>query len=194
MSTKQGKLADGACPTMVCIYQVDSESETELWIQVKELLFDDAYLLKVIDDKKSWFTRREVLHLIYHEYFFIARSLGRQLNTSQFFQPVAPQTLGLVAAANHCVLSEYTTGMKDTLMSSQDEYRCKFCPSTVIDCITAEATALIDYTLVGTFIPPMELLHYDRHSLIPVGGGPTRLALRYFIQHTIHLVQSAHLL
>jgi len=32
------------------------DSETELQIQIKELLFDDAYLSKVGDDKKSWFT------------------------------------------------------------------------------------------------------------------------------------------
>jgi hypothetical protein len=30
-------------------------------MQIKELLFDDAYLSKVIDDKKSWFTHMEVL-------------------------------------------------------------------------------------------------------------------------------------
>jgi len=31
-------------------------SETELRIKIKELMFDDAYLSKVMDDKKSWFT------------------------------------------------------------------------------------------------------------------------------------------
>jgi len=55
---------------------LDSESETELRIQVKELLFDDAYLSKVIDDKKAWFTRMEVLDLIDHQFFYIANSLG----------------------------------------------------------------------------------------------------------------------
>jgi len=44
---------------------LDVSSETELRIKVKELLFDDAYLSKVIDDKKSWFMRMEVLDLIY---------------------------------------------------------------------------------------------------------------------------------
>jgi len=60
---------------------LDLGSETELRIQVQELLFDDAYLLKVIDDKKSWFTPMEVLDLIYHQFSFTANSLGRQLTT-----------------------------------------------------------------------------------------------------------------
>jgi len=45
---------------------------------VKELLFDDSYLSKVVDDTKSWFTRMEVLDLIYHQFFFTANSLGHQ--------------------------------------------------------------------------------------------------------------------
>ena len=118
-----------------------------LRIEVRELLFDDAHLWKVIDDKKSWYTRMEVLDLIYHQFFFTNNSLGRQPITLQFFQPLTPQTLALVATAIHCALSEYATGMEFTVMFSQDEYRGKFCPPTVIDCITAEATALlIDYT------------------------------------------------
>jgi len=85
---------------------LDLGPETELRIQVKELLFDDAYLLKVTDDKKSWFTRMEVLDLIYHQFFFTTNNLGQQLTTSQFFQLLAPQTLALVAAAIHSVPSE----------------------------------------------------------------------------------------
>jgi hypothetical protein len=140
-------LADGARRTIVRSYRLDLGSETELRIQVRELLFDDAYLSKVIDDKKLWYTRMEVLDLIYHQFFFTANSLGRQPTTSQFFQPLTPQTLALVAAALHCALSEYATGKKVTVMFSQDEYRGKFCPSMVIDCISAEATALlINYT------------------------------------------------
>ena len=133
MSTIRRSLADGARRTIVRSYQLDLGSETELRIQVKELLFDNVYLSKVIDDKKAWFTRMEVLDLIYHQFFFTANSLGRQPTTSQYFQPLAPQTLALAAAAIHCALSEYTSGKKATVMLSQDEYRGKFCPSTVID-------------------------------------------------------------
>jgi len=89
---------------------MDLESETELRIQVKELLFDDAYHSTVIGDKISRFTRMEVLDLIYHQCFFTANILGRQPTTSQFFQPLTPQTLVLVAAAIHCAWSEYATG------------------------------------------------------------------------------------
>jgi len=34
---------------------LDVSSETELCIKVKELLFDEAYLSKAVDDEKSWF-------------------------------------------------------------------------------------------------------------------------------------------
>ena len=98
----------------------------------------------------------EVLDLIYHQFFFTVNSLGRQPTTSQFFQPLAPQTLALVAAAIHCALSEYATEKKVTFMFSQDEYRGKFCPSTVIDWITADAIALIIMTHSGaaSYSPP----------------------------------------
>ena len=178
-------MADGARQTIIRSYWLDLEYKTELRIQVKELLFDDAYLSKVINDKKSWFTRMEVLDLIYHQFFFTASSLGRQLTTLQFCQPLTPQTLALVAVAIHCVLSEYVTGKKVTFMSSLEEYRGKFCPSPVMDCITAEATALINYTWWGSFIPPMVLLHYNRCSSIPIGAPQSGLALRYFIQRSI---------
>jgi len=65
-------------------------SETELCIKLKELLFDDAFLSKVGDDKKSWFTRMKVLDLIYHQFPFTANSLGCQPTTSQYFHPLAP--------------------------------------------------------------------------------------------------------
>ena len=70
-------------------------------------------------------------------------------------------------------------------MFSQDEYRGKFCPSPVMDCITAEATALINYTGCGCFIPPMVLLHYNMRSSIPIGAPQLGLALQYFIQRSI---------
>jgi len=88
-----------------------------------------------------------VLDLIYHQFFFTANSLGRQPTTLQFFQTLTPQTLALVAAAIHCALSGYATGKKVTVMFSQDEYRGKFCPSAVTDCISAEAIALIKFKL-----------------------------------------------
>jgi len=62
--------------------------------------------------------------------------------------------LVLLAAAIYCALSEYTTGKMCTLRFSQDGYRGKFCPSMVIDYITAEAIALINYTWWGCFILP----------------------------------------
>jgi hypothetical protein len=81
----------------------------------------------------SWFTQTELLDLIYHLLLFTANTLGRQLTTAQFFQPLTPQTLALVAGAIHCVLSQYATGKKVTVMFSEDEYRRKICLSTVAE-------------------------------------------------------------
>jgi len=94
-----------------------------------------------------------------------------------------------VAAAIHCALSEYATGKMVTVMFSQDEYRGKFCPSAVMDCITAEVTALINYTWWAASYPPapplMVLLRYNRRSSIPCGAPQSELALQYFIQRSI---------
>ena len=62
--------------------------------------------------------------------------------------------IALVAAGIHCVLSDYATGKKVTGMFSQDDYRGKCCPSTVMDCITADANALISYTRWAALYPP----------------------------------------
>jgi len=146
IGTIRGHLANGAPRTLVCSSQLDSSSETETPIPDKEPLFDYVYRSNVINDKKSWFMRMEVLDLIYHQFVFITNGLGWQPTTSPIFQPLTPQMLALVAAAIHCALSEYATGKKVTVIFSQDEYWGKFYTSTVIDCITAEASALINYT------------------------------------------------
>jgi len=152
ISTIRGRLADGARCAAVRSYQFDQRSETEFRIQLNELLFDDGSLFKVIDEKKSRFTRMEVLDQIYHQFFLSANSLGRQPTTSQYFQPLTPRTSALAAARIHCALSEYASGEKATVMFSEDEYRGTFCPSPVIN-FTPEATALINHMKVGRLIP-----------------------------------------
>jgi hypothetical protein len=139
ISTIRGWLADGACQTVVRTYRVDVGSVTEPQMKVKELRFDDAYLSKVVNDKKSWFIQMEVLDLIYHQLFFTTNSLWRQSTTSHNFQPLAPQTLAPAAAAIHFVLSEYASGKKAMVMFSQDEYRGTFGLSPVIN-FTLETT------------------------------------------------------
>jgi hypothetical protein len=109
IGTIRGWLTDGACRTVVLSYQLNVGSESELRIKVKGLLSHDTYLSKFIDDKKSWFTRMEVLDLIYHQFFFTANSLGCQPTASQYFQPLAPQTLTLATTAIHCALSGYAS-------------------------------------------------------------------------------------
>jgi hypothetical protein len=117
---------------------LDVGSETELRIKVRELLAVNAYLAKVVNDKKSWFTRLEVHDLIYHQFFFTANSLGSQPTTSQYLQPLAHQTLALPAIAINSALSEYASGPKATVIFSQDEYRGTFGPSSVLN-FTVEA-------------------------------------------------------
>jgi len=76
--------------------------------------------LKVVDDKKPWFTWMRVLDLIYHQFFFTANSLGHHPTTSQYFQPLALQAVALAAAAIHCARSEYASGKKAMVMFSED--------------------------------------------------------------------------
>ena len=160
ISTIRGRFADGACQTIVRSYQLDLGSETQLPIQTKELLFDDAYCSKVVDDMKASFTWMKVLDLLFHQFFITANSLGWQPTTPQFFQPLTLLTLGIVAMSIHCAQSVYSTGKKVTVMFSQDEYRGEFCPSMMIDCLTTEAIALIPITHGGAALypPPMVLL------------------------------------
>ena len=99
ISTIRGRLTDGAHRTVFSSDKLDLRSDTVPRIQVKELLLDDAYLTKVVEEKKSWFTRMEVLDLIYHQYLFTANSLGCQPTASQYLQRLTPQTIALATAA-----------------------------------------------------------------------------------------------
>jgi len=84
--------------------QLDLWCQFELWNQVKELLIDDAFLLNVVDDNKSWFTQMEVVNPIYNYCFLTGNSVGRQPTASQFLQLLALQTLAPAATAIHNVL------------------------------------------------------------------------------------------
>jgi hypothetical protein len=64
----------------------------------------------------------DVLDFVYHQCFFTANSLGHQPTTSQYSQPLTLQTLALTAAVIHCLLTDYVSGKKTTVMFSQDEY------------------------------------------------------------------------
>jgi len=149
-----GQLADDALQTIAKRYRLDFGLETELRIHVKDLLIANVYLLRVVDDEKLSFTQMELLDLIDNQCCLTTTTLGRQPIVSQCFQPLALQSLALWAAAIDCVLSEYATGKNVTVMLSQDEDQGKFCHSMVMDCMAAEATALINYTLAGCFILP----------------------------------------
>jgi hypothetical protein len=110
IGTIRGRLGDGARQTIFGSYWLDLVSETDLQMEIKELVFVDAYFSKVIDNKKSCFTPMEVLDLTYHQFFFTANSLGQQPTTSQFLEPLTPPRLALVAVAIHWAQSEYATG------------------------------------------------------------------------------------
>ena len=135
--------------------------------------FDDAYLSKIVEDKQSWFTRNEVLDLIYDQLFFTANNLGRQPMTSQYVQHHVPQTIALAAAPIHCALSEYASGMKATVRFSQDEYQGTFSAAPMIN-FTPEATALINHSLFGHFRPPPRTM---QHIAAWIGTPQSLLAL-----------------
>jgi len=89
ISAIQEWMAVGTSETVIWHYMLDSGSERELWIQVKELLFDDSNLSNAPEDKKLWFTQMEVLDFIYHQLFLTTYNLRCQPTASQFFQPLA---------------------------------------------------------------------------------------------------------
>jgi len=120
---------------------------------MNELMIDDADLLKVVDDKRLWFTRMAVLDLIYCEVFFAANSLGQQSTTSQYVQPLTPQTVVLPSGNIYCALSKSGCGNGATEMFSQDDSQGTFCIYAGLH-FTPEATALINPTFGGCLIPP----------------------------------------
>jgi len=129
----------------------------------------------------------EVLDWNYHQFFLTTNSLGRQQTTSQFIQPLTPQMIALVAAPIHAVLSESATGRKLTVMCSQDKYWGKFSLSTVIDCISAEPTELINYRLWVASYPPPQWCFCARSATI---GTPQSLLPLLSLDFGIKIVVS----
>jgi len=152
-------LTDGARGSNVSSYLLDSVSGTAYTIQLKKLQLVNIDLLNIMDDNKLWFTHIDVLDVIYHQFFFTANILEWQSTTSQFFQPLAPQTVACVAVAIHSMLSQYATGKQDMVRISHDMNQVQFSHSTVIDFTAAEVTVLSNDTLVGCLIPPIIPLH-----------------------------------
>jgi len=123
--------------------------------------------------------------------FFTANSFSHQLTTVKFIQHLALQTLAIVGAIIHSERSEYATAKKVTGMYSHDECQGKYCPSMVIACITAESTALSNYTRVGSFITPATIIFvcFNRRSSTPIGIPQPGLVLHYLILRSMpHLL------
>jgi len=72
------------------------------------------------------------------------------------------------------------------IVLSQDEYRVKFCPSTVIESITAEATSLINYTLVGHFIHPPPPQWYPSTMIAGLWSVWARLCVDWWFSISSH--------
>jgi len=166
----RGWFADVLGRTVVCSSQFDLDSGTELQIQIKELLFDDAWLSQVMDDKKSQFTQIDVLDHICDQLFCTTDNLGWQLTTSHYFPLLTLQTLALAAATIHCALSEYARWKKATEILSQDAYWGTFCISPALN-ITLQTSALINHTIVGCCIPTLW------HTSTRIGATQSPLAL-----------------
>jgi len=106
----------------------------------------------------------DVLEIIYHQFIFTARSLGRQPMTCRISQPPAVQTLVLGTAATHCALSEDASEKTIAVMFCQDEYRGTFCPSAVMN-FTPEATALVNHSFEGCLeAPPLLLMIWCNYT------------------------------
>jgi len=113
--------------------------------------------------------------------------------TSQYFKPLTLQTLSLPAAAIHCARSEYASGKKATVMSSEDEDQGTFCRSPVMN-LTPEATTLsithwwaarypplrCNSDKIGTPQFPTALLRLDSRTSISFDTGFPRVLTPQF--------------
>jgi hypothetical protein len=70
MSSLHGRLAEVARHTVMGSYRFDIRSQEDLKYQIAQLLAEDSYMIKIVGDKKVWFTRLEISDLIYHIFFF----------------------------------------------------------------------------------------------------------------------------
>ena len=122
----RGRFAKAARRTVGGSYHFDIRSQEELKYQVTQLLAEDSYMMKIVGDKKAWFTRFEILDLIYHIFFFTVNSLGWLPYRAKYFDPASPWTLAIAAAAIHFALSDYEHGTKVTTNFAQEDYRCNF--------------------------------------------------------------------
>jgi len=125
-----------------------------------------------------------VLDSIFHQIIFTTNCLGHQRTTALFFQPLTLQTVPWAAVATHCALSENNARKITQVIFSWDKYWGKFCLSTVIDFITAEATALINYKSYAASYHPLELFRSHWFSLLPIGACQPWVILQYFIPHS----------
>lgn len=64
-----------------------------------------------------------------HQFFFTSNYLRYQSMTSQLVYRLTLQTDTQAASTIHCVLSEYATGKKVSVLCSEDKYQGKVRPS-----------------------------------------------------------------
>jgi len=161
------RLADGAFETVVCNKLWTFGFKTNGQIQIIELLIDDAYLSKFVQDMNWWFTRLEILDLIYNLFCTSTNILGYYSTSSQFCRYLALQTSAWSTAILHCILHKHTIGKKAMVMFSQHKYWGTFCLGLLIT-LTSAATAPIIATLLVGHVTPLLWwkLHYDRYCPI----------------------------
>jgi hypothetical protein len=122
----RGRLAKAARRTIVGSYHLDIHSQKDLEYQIAHLLDEDSYMMNIIGDKKAWFTRFDILDLIYHIFFFTVNTSGQVPHTAKYFDLVSPWTLAIAAAAIHCALSDYEHGTKVITNITQDDYQSNY--------------------------------------------------------------------
>lgn len=64
----------------------------------------------------------ELLHIIYHQFFFTVHCLKYQHLTSQFIQSSTPQPWPLAAKALEYILPEYAFEIRIIVIFTQSEY------------------------------------------------------------------------
>jgi hypothetical protein len=99
-----GQLPEAAWCTVVGHYHLDIDLQKYLKYQIMHLLDEDIYMMKIVRNKKAWFTRVDMLDLIYNIFFFMVNSLGQLPHTAKSIDLVSPWLLAVAVIAIHCAL------------------------------------------------------------------------------------------
>ena len=116
----RGRLASSARQHVVGLYKLTTSHPLDCQTEVAALLHNHSWIGTWNDphDEQQgvkWYTRNEVLWLIYHFLYSTPQSYGRQAYLADMYKErVTPSLLALAATALNLALREWVKGTKQT--------------------------------------------------------------------------------